>query len=238
MGISTSQLYLVTSYEVAKDAWDALRNHYERETLANKLFLKKRYFRTEMQEGTSVEEHLKYMKDLTDKLAAIGAPISDEDQVVTLLGSLPPKYSTLVTALEARVDDVTLSFVQQALVHEEQKQRGYSMSSMDGTSALVGEHKPLRGFRCFGCGETGHFRRDCPKRKPNNPHKAKAAEEQERNYDYSQAFQATTAADGTNKWVVIDSGASSHMTKSKELLIDYEVFQAPEKSWPGRWHVG
>ena len=70
--------------------------------------------------------HLKEMKEITDKLVSIGAPISEEDQVVTLLGSLPPSYSTLVTALEARVDDVQLDFVQQALIHEEQKQKGNS----------------------------------------------------------------------------------------------------------------
>ena len=68
-----------------------------------------------------MEVHLKEMKEITDKLASIGAP---EDQVVTLLGSLPPSYSTLVTALEARVDDIRLDFVQQALIHEEQKQKG------------------------------------------------------------------------------------------------------------------
>ena len=35
-----------------------------------------------------------------------GAPISEEDQVVTLLGSLPRSYATLVTAFEARVDNI------------------------------------------------------------------------------------------------------------------------------------
>ena len=40
------------------------------------------------------------MKEITDKLASIGSPITEEDQVVTLLGSLPHSYSTLVTALE------------------------------------------------------------------------------------------------------------------------------------------
>ena len=64
----------------------------------------------EMAEGTSMEEHIKTMKELTDRLAAINAPIAEEDQVVTLLGSLPPSYSALVTALEAR-DAVTLSYV-------------------------------------------------------------------------------------------------------------------------------
>ena len=38
MAITTPQLYLVTSCE---EMWDALRGHYKRETLANKLFLKR-----------------------------------------------------------------------------------------------------------------------------------------------------------------------------------------------------
>ena len=125
-GLATplSQLYLVAWYDQPKDAWDKLCEHFECKTLANKLFLKKQYFGTEMREGTSMEMHLKHMKEISDKVAAIGAPIAEEDQVVTLLGSLPQSYSTLVTALEARVEDVKLSFVQQALVHEEQKLSG------------------------------------------------------------------------------------------------------------------
>jgi len=82
------------------------------------------------------------MKELTDKLAAIGAPISEEDQVVTLLGSLPPSYATLVTALEACVDDVSLKFVQQALIHEEQKRgNSASNSTASGRQADVGAQR-------------------------------------------------------------------------------------------------
>jgi len=40
--------------------------------------------------GSSVEQHIKTMKELTDRLAAINAPNSEEDQIVTLLRSLPP----------------------------------------------------------------------------------------------------------------------------------------------------
>ena len=98
MSVSTSQLYLITSCEEPKEAWDALKKHFEREALANKLFLKKQYFRKEMSEGNSIDTHLKEMKELTDKLSSIGAPISEEDQVIMLLGSLPPSFSTVVTA--------------------------------------------------------------------------------------------------------------------------------------------
>ena len=110
MSISSSQLYLITSCEEPAAAWTTLRDHFERDTLVNKLMLKKQYFRMEMKEDTSVEEHIKNMKELTDRLAAINAPIAEEDQVVTLLGSLPSSYSTLVTALEAR-DTISLSYV-------------------------------------------------------------------------------------------------------------------------------
>ena len=89
---------------------------------ANKLFLKKQYFRNEIKEGPSIETHLKHMKEITEKLASIGAPIFEENQVVTILGSLPPIYSTLVTALEACADgDLRLANVKQALIYEEMK---------------------------------------------------------------------------------------------------------------------
>ena len=92
-------------------------DHFERDTLANKLLLKKEYFRLEMKQGTPVDAHMKRMKELTDKLAALGTHIAEEDQVVMLLGSLPACDKTLVTALEAR-DEVTLSYVQQSLIHK------------------------------------------------------------------------------------------------------------------------
>lgn len=77
LAVDSAQLYLVTSCEEPKQAWNALKKHFKRETPANKLLPKKQYFRSEsMKEGTLVDQHLKHMKDITDKLAAIGTPIS------------------------------------------------------------------------------------------------------------------------------------------------------------------
>ena len=74
----------------------------------------------EMKVGDSISVHVKLMKELTDKLATIGAAIAEEDQVVTLLGSLSASYLMLVTVLEAR-DDLTLSYIQQSLIQDERK---------------------------------------------------------------------------------------------------------------------
>lgn len=121
LNVSTPQLYLITNCKTPKEAWEMLKAQFERDTVANKLFLKKKYFRCEMKEGEHLNDHLKRMKELTDQLGAIGSVIEEEDQIVTFLGSLPPSYATVVTALETKMDSLTLQFVQQALINEEQK---------------------------------------------------------------------------------------------------------------------
>ena len=217
LAITSSQLYLVTSCLQPREAWEALRDQFERDTLANKLLLKKLYFRLEMKEDTSIEQHLKHMKELADRLAAMGAPITEEDQVVTLLGSLPKSYSTFVTAQEAR-ENVSLSYLQQALVHEEQKRHGQEhfknadMHRRD--AALVGESrknfKPRKPI-CFGCQQPGHFQCDCHKVKKVLSHKAETADERAEDLEVTGAFAASTNCSQAETWLV-DLGASSHMT--------------------------
>jgi len=231
LAVSTKQLYLITSAESPQEAWEALRVNFERDTLANMLFLKKQYFRTQMKDSMSIEKHLKH-EELADKLAAIGAPISEEDQVVTLLGSLPPNYATLVTALEARVDDVNLKFVQQALLHEEQKPKAQPRSASSGVqsdSVPVGAQKT-----CFGCREAGHVRRDCPKRKKQVTsmtfHRARIADEWNSRPDNDAVFGASVGfvECPQSGQQLIDSGASSRMTPEKGLLVNYHQFEKPE----------
>ena len=241
LAIDSAQLYLVTSCDDPKQAWNALKNHFERETLANKLLLKKQYFRSEMKEGTSVDQHLKHMKDITDKLTAIRAPVSEEDQVVTLLGSLPRRFATLVTAIETRMDGVSLDYVQQALVHEEMKQSELSGQFRGTESTLAGafnRNTPRDRLRCYGCGNVGHIQRYCPRKR--KWHKVKIAESEESrqgnsNVDredvYAAAFMASVgnieSADREYPWL-IDSGASSHMTKEKHVLTNFQEFEEPE----------
>ena len=251
MAVGASQLYLITSTEDPRAAWDALRSHFDRDTLANKLFLKKQYFRAEMKEGTSTEAHLKQMKEITDRLAVIGAPISEEDQVVTLLGSLPRSYSTLVTALEARGDDLTLRFVQQALIQEEQKRKGITPEDNRSTALVGSAHRHKRkNLKCFNCKQPGHFFKDCPKGRSHyhddrrstaqdqkTAHKAKTVtavtEEENISHEFEVVSEDVFAAlDGSTTYAggwLIDSGASSHMTYQRDILADYHEFEQTEK---------
>jgi len=67
-----------------------------------------------MKDGQLVQDHLRHMKKISDELAALESVVAEEEQVVALLISLPPSYTTLG-------DDLNLKFVQQALINEEQK---------------------------------------------------------------------------------------------------------------------
>eukprot|EP00795_Rhopilema_esculentum_P005475 gene5475-biopygen462 len=119
MGIQSNLIYLVASCEAPKDLWDTLKVYFQRGTISNELFPKRQYFTSEMLEGQSVQDHLKRMKEIADKHHALGSTVAEEEQVVALLISLPPSYTTLVTALEAKGDELSLAFVQQALINEE-----------------------------------------------------------------------------------------------------------------------
>uniref|UniRef100_A0A1X7UKX5 Reverse transcriptase Ty1/copia-type domain-containing protein n=1 Tax=Amphimedon queenslandica TaxID=400682 RepID=A0A1X7UKX5_AMPQE len=96
LAISPAQLNLITSYDKPKPAWYALCEHFEKDTFANKLLFKKQY----LKDGTSIENHMNELKEIADRLAVLGVAVSEEDQVVTLLGSLPPSFHMPVTTFE------------------------------------------------------------------------------------------------------------------------------------------
>ncbi|CAK6958626.1 Retrovirus-related Pol poly from transposon TNT 1-94 [Scomber scombrus] len=191
-----------------------------------------------MKEGESLTEHLKRMKELTDKLGGIGAIIEEEDQIVTLLGSLPSSYATIVTALETKMDNLTLQFVQQALINEEQirVQADDNGAASGGASAMStqvrGDMQPNSKavgadrsslWRCYTCGQEGHIKRDCPRgKKKKKIHKAKSmmCEDTEESSESAFVVKETNQNEMSQQaqWL-IDSGASKHMTCYKECLF-------------------
>ena len=254
LGISPKLVYLVTSCTTPKDFWDTLKAQFERNTLASKLLLKRQFFTAKMKEGQPAQEHLRLMKENVDKLAALGAVVAEEEQVVALLISLPPSYGNLVTALETKGDDLTLEFVKQSIINEELKrqanksQRATEPNDDSALHAFKQDRIPFTG-ECFKCHKIGHKGFECRgsggrgrggrgrNSRFQRGHSAKTAEDQ--SGPSSDLFLMTTGFVATGKtepWVM-DSGCSRHMTFSRERLQDYTEFQTPETVRLGDGHV-
>lgn len=219
MGISSSLIYLITSCDNPKDIWDTLRAQFERNTLANKLFLKRQYFTTKMKENQSLDAHLRNMKELTDKLATLGSAVEEEEQVVALLISLPPSYETLVTALEAK-DDLSLTFLHQSLINEEQKRRasrgGVASRGIDRDAALNVDKvksQPFKG-KCFKCHRQGHKSSQCRDNKPANKHRPS------KNYHSAKTVDDIDAEAPSSDLFVLSADQGNDMN-SMESYLDF-----------------
>ena len=124
-----------------------------------------------MKESDSLDGHLRKLKVITDQLAAIKAPVPEDEHIVALLLSLPRSYNTLVTALTAKGDELNLSQLHQALLNEEEKRKqsksktGGGGGADDGEYALQHNKLDRRAVKCYGCGEEGHVIRNCAQKK-------------------------------------------------------------------------
>ncbi|KAF2344425.1 hypothetical protein FHG87_024819 [Trinorchestia longiramus] len=87
--------------------------------------------------GQNLQDHLKVFVELYEELAIIGDAMEEEERVIILLSSLPDRFSTLVTALEAHEKIPTWEVVTERLLNEERRQRGGPGTSDSSKKLLV-----------------------------------------------------------------------------------------------------
>ena len=91
-----------------------------------------------MDEGDDVLEHINKIKTLAEQLDTVGAPVSEDDLVITLLGSLSESYQFLIAALESRADSLSWELVTSRLMHEDMKRKEQG-GGVDGTAHVQGQ---------------------------------------------------------------------------------------------------
>ena len=98
--VSTSQLHVIAQQHLhtPKDMWKELSDTFERPSLSNKLQLQTRLLDLSMTHGSSVDDYFKDLQNLTERLAALGAPMEQDFQVALALRGLPVEYDTLRVA--------------------------------------------------------------------------------------------------------------------------------------------
>ncbi|KAG6590647.1 Gag-Pol polyprotein [Phytophthora cinnamomi] len=221
LAMEDSQLPLVRSAKDAYDAWSKLEGHFEKKSLANKLFLRRRFFTTMMAEGDDVLEHINKIKTLAEQLDAVGAPF-------------------LITALESRADSLSWELVTARLLHEDMKRKeqgggvdgaahgqGQAFMTSDNGKRKGRQATANKASACHYCGEQGHWIAKCPVRIRENaerqrPQRANVAQSEDDSGDFLFSVGGVAPTTKSNEVWLVDSGATQHMTSSKKFMRNYK----------------
>lgn len=248
LSVEPSLLYLLGDPVDPVVVWNTLQDQFQKKTWANKLALRRKLNSLNLKDGNSVTDHIKAMTEVFSELAVIGAPMEDEDKVVTLLASLPESYNVLVTALEAHADVPKMEIVTERLLHEERKIQARENDTQGGEENVMTVRHRYRnqGPKCYNCDGIGHIAKYCPEKREYKsrrergstkakkpPHKANKAEANRySSSDESAGLIAqhalSTTCESGNDWIV-DSGATCHMCHDRAIFRSYHELEKPVK---------
>jgi hypothetical protein len=102
-------------HTTSQSAWNALKK-----TLSSSSKARIMQLRLELQStkkgSMSMIDYIMKVKGVANSLAAIGEPISEQDQVINLLGGLGSDYNAVVTAINIRDDKISVETIHSMLL--------------------------------------------------------------------------------------------------------------------------
>ena len=188
-----------------------------------------------MDPSKNLEENLDEFKKITVSLANIDENISDENQAIIILNSLPDSFKDMKAAIRYGRESLSLDDVLGALwsrdleIKFEKKHNSESLQ-VRGRSQKRDQFKPRGKGRSksksnktyWQCHKEGHFRRNCPERRKVqdgflNTESANITQ----GYESGEVLTMCTAQ-ADDQWLM-DLGCTYHMTSRKDLLFDFKV---------------
>ena len=178
LNLADNVLRQVDEEDTALKIWEKLESLYMVKSLSNKIYLKEQLFGFRMDSSKSLEENLDDFKKITVALANIDEKISDENQAIIILNSLPDMYKDLKSAIKYGRDSLSLEDVLGALrskdleikIEKKGNSEGLQVRGRqpkrDQSKARGKSRSKSKGKRnCWHCHKEGHLRRNCPERK-------------------------------------------------------------------------
>ena len=143
--LSDTILRKIMHEPTALGMWRALEQDYQTKSLPNRIYLKQSFASFKMEERKTIEENLDTFLKLIADLGSLKITVSDEDQAIQLLTSLPPAFEPLVHTLKYGTGKETLTVnevVSSAYAKEaELRQKGALNKSRQGSDGLYVESR-------------------------------------------------------------------------------------------------
>ncbi|KAI9186582.1 hypothetical protein LWI28_018815 [Acer negundo] len=242
LNLTDNVLRQVNDEDTAAKVWNKLESLYMTKSLSGKIYLKEQLFGFKMDQSKSLEDNLDDFIKLNIELANVDSTeaLSDENQAIIVLNSLPDSYKDLKAAIKCGRDSLSLEDVLGALRSRETEMRSEKKaSSGEGLNVKGRTEKKnnsrkgrgksrsksrAKGKRCFHCDKEGHFRRDCPERKNKKTQKTQedgdAAVVSDDGYESADVLTVSTK-ESHGEWI-LDSDCTYHMCPMRDLFAAYQ----------------
>ena len=184
IGLSLSDEHLehVAEAQTAKEMWETIMNVFQRHTLLNKLAARRNFYTATMKEGEKALLFINRVQHLASILKSMGVDVDDQETAMAVLNGLPPRYDSLIVALDALGNEdrlFTLDFVKSRLLQEEQRSNMRELEEVSRPNAALFNRsqnigKTRSSYHCTNCGRNGHtaqrcWGKDINGRRPNPP---------------------------------------------------------------------
>ena len=115
LNLADNVLRQIDEENTALKVWNKLESLYMVNSLSNKIYLKEQLFGFKMDPSKNLEENLDKFKKITVSLANIDEKISDENQAIIILNSLPDSFKDMKVAIRYGRESLSLDDVLGAL---------------------------------------------------------------------------------------------------------------------------
>ncbi|RVW61330.1 Retrovirus-related Pol polyprotein from transposon RE1 [Vitis vinifera] len=135
----------IIGHNSSHSAWNALEKTFSSSSRARIMQLRLKLQSTK-KGSLSMIDYIMKVKGAADSLAAIGEPVSEQDQVMNLLGGLGSDYNAVVTAINIRYDKISIEAVHSMLLaFEHRLEQQSSIEQFSPISANYASSSNSRG---------------------------------------------------------------------------------------------
>ena len=244
----------VLNYTDAKSLWKALETQYLKTSLPSKISLLCRLFSFKMDVNVPLNDNLDRFLRMTLELERCNDKIKDDHQAVLLLSSLPSQFDTLKDVIQYGNDKLTKAKIMEAIIEKNEVLKVFKIKGEKKTESKTevlmtkgktknnkknankknekndkNEKEKKDNRKCYHCGKTGHFIKDCKKKqqeeKENNSNDFVALFESAPNYPFE--LLVCSSSGDKHAWI-LDSGCTLHATFDKSLFDSLHEYDGGE----------
>lgn len=169
--ISDSLFMKIRGKGTALEIWESLKGDFQNKSRMVSMDLRRRIQQERCAEKGDVRTHFSKLRTMSEDLAAMGHPLSDDEYYAIILGSLPPIYEPFISALNATASMMGTILapdnLMQAFSDEfERRSLGKGIKKEENVAFSAVEGGGKKGYKkkkgnCHNCSKSGHYQHEC-----------------------------------------------------------------------------